>query len=145
VSQMESAQVREVENVTVQASVREDTKGLICKVAFLEGELAEARQAQEMVEEKFHSLSDALADGAWQLVVSEMEHREEFEELSLPRAWGVKLCLAIVGPSQVRSHLSASMQVPALHHTEMARELTALRPAVSSITELVLGRSPNET
>jgi hypothetical protein len=142
---MESARVREVENVTVQASVREDTEGLICKVALLEGELAEERQAQEMVEEKFHSLSDALADGVWRLVVSEMEHREEFEELSLLRAWGVELCLAIVGPSQVRSHLSGSMQVPALHHTEMARELTTLQVVVSSIAELVLGHSPNET
>jgi hypothetical protein len=31
------------------------------------------------------------------------------------------------------------------HHTQMARELSALREVVSSTTELVLGHSPNET
>jgi hypothetical protein len=37
------------------------------------------------------------------------------------------------------------MRVAALHHIEMAGELTALQAGVSSISELVLGRSPNET
>jgi hypothetical protein len=55
------------------------------------------------------------------------------------------LCLAIVGPSQVRNHLLARMRSAALCHTEMVGELTALRAAVSSAVELVLGRSPNET
>jgi hypothetical protein len=35
--------------------------------------------------------------------------------------------------------------VAALHHAEMAGELTALQSAVSSAVELVLVRSPNET
>jgi hypothetical protein len=37
------------------------------------------------------------------------------------------------------------MQAPALHHTEMVRELTTLLMAVSSTVELVMGRSPGET
>jgi hypothetical protein len=98
-----------------------------------------------VAEEKFRSLSDASPDGAWWLVVFEMEHQEQFEELSLLWAWGAELCLAIVGPSQVRSNLTARMWAAALHHTEMAGELTMLRTVVSSAVELVLGRSPNET
>jgi hypothetical protein len=45
----------------------------------------------------------------------------------------------------VRIPLSVRMQAPALHHTEMVRELTTLLVAVSSTMELVLGRSPGET
>jgi hypothetical protein len=85
-----------------------------------------------VVEEKFLSLSDASADGALWLVVSKMEHREQFKELSLLRAWGAELCLAIVGPSQVRSHMLARMQTATLRHTEMAEEFAALQAAVSS-------------
>jgi hypothetical protein len=48
--------------------------GFICKVALLKGELAEARQAQEVTEEKVCSLSSSSAKGARWLVVSEMEH-----------------------------------------------------------------------
>jgi hypothetical protein len=85
-----------------------------------------------VAEEKFHSLSDAPADGVRRLVVYEMERREQFEELSLLRAWGAELCLAIVGLSQVRSHLLARMQAAALHHTELACELAAFWTIVSS-------------
>jgi hypothetical protein len=85
-SQTESTWAQEVKNVMVHTSVREDAKGLFCKVALLEGEPAEAHWAQEVTKEKFHNLSDASTDGAWRLVVSEMEHREQFEELSLLRA-----------------------------------------------------------
>jgi hypothetical protein len=53
----------------VQASVWEDAEGLIRKVFLLEGELVEARQAREVAEEKFCSLSDASAGGARQLLV----------------------------------------------------------------------------
>jgi hypothetical protein len=60
-------------------------------------------------------------------------------------AWGAKLWLAIVGPSQVRSHPLVRMRVAALHHTEMAGELITLRVAVSPVAELVRGCSPNET
>jgi hypothetical protein len=60
---VESTQPREVENVAGPASFREDAKGLLRKVTLLEGELAEAHRAQEVVEEKFHILSDASADG----------------------------------------------------------------------------------
>jgi hypothetical protein len=37
------------------------------------------------------------------------------------------------------------MQVAALYHTEMARELVVLQVAVSSTVELVLGHMPDET
>jgi hypothetical protein len=43
VSQTESTQAWEVENVMVQACDREDAEGLVCKVDLLEVELAEAR------------------------------------------------------------------------------------------------------
>jgi hypothetical protein len=56
-------------------------------------------QAREVAEEKFHSLSDASAGGAWWLVVFEMERQEKFKELSLLWAWGAELCLAIVDTS----------------------------------------------
>jgi hypothetical protein len=42
VSPTEPTQAREVENVTVLASIQEDAKGLIRKVALLDGELVEA-------------------------------------------------------------------------------------------------------
>jgi hypothetical protein len=97
VSQTESTWARVVENVTVQAFVPEDAEGLVRKVALLEGELAEVHQAWEVTEKKFCSLSDMLADGTRRRVVFKMEHWEQFEELSLLRAWGAELCLAIVG------------------------------------------------
>jgi hypothetical protein len=54
-------------------------------------------------------------------------------------------CVAIVSPSQVRSHLLERMRATAVRHTEMAAELTVLQVAVSSAAELVLGLLPNET
>jgi hypothetical protein len=42
----------------------------------------EVLQALEVAEEKFYSLIDTSADVAQRLVVSEMEHQEQFEELS---------------------------------------------------------------
>jgi hypothetical protein len=72
-----------VEDATTLASACEDDEGLVRKVALLEGELAEARWAREVVEEKFCSLSDASVVGARWLVVSEMECPEQFVELSL--------------------------------------------------------------
>jgi hypothetical protein len=62
----------EVKNVVALAPVREDAEGLICKVTLIEGEVVEALQAQEVVEENFRCLPDMSADGAWQLVLSEM-------------------------------------------------------------------------
>jgi hypothetical protein len=98
-----------------------------------------------VAEEKFRSLSNASTDGARRLVVNKMECQEQFKEFSHLWNWGAELCLAIVGPSQVRSHLLARMRTAALHHTKMAGELTALRAAVSSATELVMRCLPNET
>jgi hypothetical protein len=83
-------------------------------------------------------LFDVSVDGARWLEVSEMERRAQFEELSLLWAWSAKLCLAIVGPSWVRSHLSVRMRAAALRHAEMAGELAALQSVVSSAVKLVL-------
>jgi hypothetical protein len=49
-----------------------------------------------------------------------------------------------LGTPRVRNHLSERIQLATLHHTEMARELSALRDVVSSTTESALGRSPDE-
>jgi hypothetical protein len=135
----------EVENVAVLASAREDIEGLVRKVNLLEGELAEARRAREVAEENFHGLSDAVADGARRLAVSERECYEQFEELTLLQTWGSKLFLAIIGPPRVRNHLSEGIRAAALHHTKMARELATLQVAVSSAIESMLGRSPDGT
>jgi hypothetical protein len=49
------------------------------------------------------------------------------------------------GPPRVRNHLSEGMRITALHHTKMVAELAALWTAVSSVVELVLERSPDES
>jgi hypothetical protein len=98
-----------------------------------------------VVKEKFCSLSDVSADGLQWLVVSEKEHQEHFEELSFLWAWGSELCLAFPGPPQVRNYLLEGMQAAALHHVEVVGALTTLRAAVSSVVELVLERSPDES
>jgi hypothetical protein len=98
-----------------------------------------------VAEEKAHSLSNSSAEGARWLVVFDMERREQFEEISLLWAWSTELCLTVIGSSHVRSPLSVRMQVAALRHTEVVRELTALWAAVSSAAKLVLGHSPGET
>jgi hypothetical protein len=92
----------ETKNTVVLAYAREETNGLIWKVTLLEGELAEARWAREVAKENFRDLSNVATDGAWRLVVTEWEHREQFEELTLLQTWGSELCLAIVGPARVR-------------------------------------------
>jgi hypothetical protein len=53
-----------VENVAMPASAREGAEGLVHKVTYLEGELVDAHQAREVVEEKFRSLSDVSTDSA---------------------------------------------------------------------------------
>jgi hypothetical protein len=45
----------------------------------------------------------------------------------------------------VRNHLSEGMQIAALYHIEMVRELAALHTVVSSTMEFVLRHSPNKT
>jgi hypothetical protein len=74
---------REAENAAALALAHEDVEGLVWKVTLLEGELAEARRAREVAKGKFRSLSNVAANCVWWLVVSEREHREQFEELSL--------------------------------------------------------------
>jgi hypothetical protein len=53
-------------------------------------------------------------------------------------------CLAIVYPLRVRNHLSEGMQISTLSHAKMAEEVATLRAVVSSVTEFMLGHSPNE-
>jgi hypothetical protein len=53
-----------VETVVVLTFFRGDAKGLVRKVALLEGELTEARRAWEKAEEKVHSLLSSSAEGA---------------------------------------------------------------------------------
>jgi hypothetical protein len=82
VLQAELTHAQGAENATVLASAGEDGEGLVRKATLLEGEHVEARPAREAVEEKFHNLSGVSADGMRQLVVSEKERREQFEEFS---------------------------------------------------------------
>jgi hypothetical protein len=103
------------------------------------------RHAEQVAEEKFCSLFDAWTDGARRLVVSKMERREQFKELSLLWARGAKLCLTIIGPSRARNNMLERMQASAIRHIEMAGELATLQTAVSSAAESVLGRSPSDT
>jgi hypothetical protein len=135
----------ETENATTPASTREDIVGLVRKVALLEGELAEPHRAREAVEEKFCNLFDMSANGMQWLVVSEKEHREQFEELSLLWAQGSEMCIPIIGPPWVRNCLMEGMWATGLRYTEVAGELAAIRATVSFVAKLLLGRSPDET
>jgi hypothetical protein len=90
-------------------------------------------------------LTDAVANVEWWLEESKRECREQVEELTLLQTLGSELCLAVVGPLRVRSHLSERMWVFALRHTEMAGELATLRVAMASTAEFVLGCSPKDT
>jgi hypothetical protein len=74
VSPMVSSRAREV--VAVLAPAWGNAKGLIRKVALLEGELVEARRARDVARERVRHLLDSLAEGARWLVASEMERRE---------------------------------------------------------------------
>jgi hypothetical protein len=60
--------------------------------------------------------------------------QKQFEELSLLRAQGSKLCHAIVGLPRVRNHLLEGMRATADRHTEMVGEIAALWAVVSSTT-----------
>jgi hypothetical protein len=95
----------EAKNATMLVSAREDAEGLVQKMVLLEGELAVEHQACE---------------------VSEREHQEQFEEITLLQIWGSELCHAIVGPTWVRHHLPEGMLLVVLCHIEMARELAVL-------------------
>jgi hypothetical protein len=51
----------EAGKAAVSVSSREDADDLVWKIALLEGELAEVRQAREVAEENSYSLSDLVA------------------------------------------------------------------------------------
>jgi hypothetical protein len=73
------------------------------------------------------------------------ECQERFQEFTLLQTWGSELCQTIVGPLRVRGHLSEGMWIVALHNTEMAEQLAVFWVVVSSATEFMPRRSPNET
>jgi hypothetical protein len=73
----------EMENTVMLASTHEDAKGLVWKIALFKGELAEARRAREVAEEKSRGLSDAEASAERWWEVFEKGRREHFVELTL--------------------------------------------------------------
>jgi hypothetical protein len=107
----------EAENAMALASTHDDAEGLIRKITLLEGKLADERQAREVAKENSRGLSEEAADAERQWEVSEKEHREQFDELTLLQTWGFELCHAIAGPTWVSNHLSEGMWLTALHHT----------------------------
>jgi hypothetical protein len=113
----------EAENSTSLSSARADSEGLAQKIVLLEDELVGERRAWE---------------------ASKRKHQEHFEELTLLRTQGSKLCCAIVGPPRAR-HLSKGMRLAVLCHTEIVRELAAFWVMVSSAMELVLECSHSKT
>jgi hypothetical protein len=134
----ETAMGVEVESAVVLASAHEEAEDLARRIALLEGELAEVRQARDMAKENSRGSFDMVADAERWLEESKIECREHFANP------GSEQCLAIVGPPRVRILLSEGMQIAALRYTEMAKELAALWVVVSSAVEFVLECSPNE-
>jgi hypothetical protein len=61
---------------------------------------------------------------------------------SCAHVWRLRSCYLKTGYD--RNHLSKGMQIAALRHTEMVRELAMLWAVVSSIMELMLGCLPDE-
>jgi hypothetical protein len=135
----------EAESTAALASAREEIYGLVRKIALLEGELAEVCRAHEVSEETARGLSNTVANAERWQEESERGRREQLEELTLLQTRCSELCLTIVGPPQVRNHLSGEMRIAALRHTEMAEEFAILQAVVSSAVEFTLGQSPDET
>jgi hypothetical protein len=67
----------------VPTSIWGDLGDHIRKTALLEGELAEAHRARDVVEERFYRLMNSSSEGARWLVASDVRCREQFKELSL--------------------------------------------------------------
>jgi hypothetical protein len=135
----------EEESTAALASAHGEAEDLAQRVALLEGELAVVCQSRDMTKEKSRGWTDAVADIEQQLEESKKECQEQVEELTLLEIRGSKLCLAVVGPLRVRSHLSEGMWVIALYDTEMAGELATLRVTMSSVVEFALEHSPKDT
>jgi hypothetical protein len=135
----------EAESTVALVSAHEEAESLVWNIALLEGELVEAHRARGVSEENSCALSDMAANAERWWDVSEREHREQFEELTILQTWGSKLCLAIIGPPWLRNHMLERMWVAILCHTEMVGELVALWAVVSSTMEFTLGCSPDET
>jgi hypothetical protein len=82
VSQAGSTQVQE-KNIVVLASVRGDAGDLVRKMALFKGELAEARWAPEVAEDRFRHLMNSSSEGVQELGASKVGRHAQFEELSL--------------------------------------------------------------
>jgi hypothetical protein len=83
-------------------------------------------RAHEVSEETARGLSNTVANAERWQEESERGRREQLEELTLLQTRCSELCLTIVGPPQVRNHLSEEMRIAALRHTEMAEEFAIL-------------------
>jgi hypothetical protein len=62
-------------NIVVSVSIWRD--------ALLEGEIAEARRAWEVAEERFFRLMNSSSEGVQRLVAYKVGHHEQFKDLSL--------------------------------------------------------------
>jgi hypothetical protein len=124
-------------NIVVSVSIWRD--------ALLEGEIAEARRAWEVAEERFFRMMNSSSEGVQRLVAYKVGHHEQFTDLSLLWIWGIELCLAILALLPGRTPLPKRMWTAILHHVRVTRELAALWAAMSSSTERVLGHLTGET
>jgi hypothetical protein len=135
----------EAESATMLASACVETEDFARWIALLKGRVAEACQAQEVVEENSRGLFDATTNTKEWREESKRECRELVEKLTLLQTGGSEQCLAIVGAPRGRSHLLEGMWITFLHHTEMVEQLVTLWVTMSFIMEFILGRSPNES
>jgi hypothetical protein len=101
IEKLEKVSMAEVENAAALASARQDVEGFVYKITLLEDKPVVKHQIQE---------------------VSERDRQAQFEEPTLLQTWYSDMCHAIIDPPRARHHLSKGMQLPALRHTEMARE-----------------------
>jgi hypothetical protein len=73
----------ETENAMTLDSTHDDAGGLARKIALLESELVDVRQAREVAEEKSRGLSDVAANTEHQWEEFEKGCQKNFEELTL--------------------------------------------------------------
>jgi hypothetical protein len=118
---MGSSWAQEAESVAVLVPIRRDVKALVHRVALLEGELEEARRAQEVAEQKVRDLSSSSAEGSRRRVTSKAGRREQSEDLFLLCNRGAELCFTILGLSPARTPLTVKMRAATLRHTRWSR------------------------
>jgi hypothetical protein len=97
-----------------------------------------------MAEANHQGFFDRAADIDRQWEDAEKQCQDLVQELTLLQTRGSKLCLAIVGLPRVWGHLFEGMRIAIICHTEMARQLAALRATMSFVAQSILGCSPSE-